>query len=89
MIAKNKKQQKFRLKTGGEGEFQIASLPILSAGTGIVRTSRRKSRQKITNDKKQRKALTKENQDDIIQTMAFGYPGLGLKNSSRPVPGTG
>ena len=72
-----------------EGGFQIASVPILSVAAGIVRAIRRKSRQKIANDKKQRKALTKENQDDIIQTMAFGYPGLGLKNSSRPVPGTG
>lgn len=73
----------------GEGGFQIASLSILSVAAGIVRAIRRKIRQKIANDKKQRKALTKENQDDIIQTMAFGYPGLGLKNSSRPVPGTG
>ena len=72
-----------------EGGLQIASLPILSVAARIVRAIRRKSRQKIANDKKQRKALTKENQDDIIQTMAFGHPGLGLKNSSRPVPGTG
>ena len=39
----------------------------------LSRLSGEKAKEMIANDKKQRKALTKEKQYDIIQTMTVGY----------------
>lgn len=39
----------------------------------LSRLSGEKAKKMIANDKKQRKALTKEKQYDIIQTMTVGY----------------